>query len=313
MGGSVGRLLKASNCVYRCILARLATVVKMIRFCSTDLPISPFVACVGGVFFMSPDGCHIEAQGQLFKVSVSGLPPVGGGKRGKVAGFSADSRKRLLEKLARLRGDRRHMPIFVTLTYPDMVSCDVARKNLRAWLKRCKRRFPGFGAVWRLELQQRGVPHFHLLVYGVKFLPAEWIRETWRAVIGYEGPHTLQVNVKRPKGWRAVLSYVSKYLGKPQSSHEMAQAVGEGAEGPFLDYGTYLSALLGRVWGVVWADSLPWADLREIAFDFGPWFWRLKRCGRRVWAKAGRGEGGFTLFRDSPGRWLDLAAWFCSA
>lgn len=259
---------------------------------------------------------QIEAQGHLFKLRAAGAPAVGGGKRGRVVGFSAASRKRLLERLARLRGGRGALPLFVTLTYPDIVDCEQARRNLRAWFRRVKRRYPGFGAVWRLELQERGAPHFHLLVYGVRFLPVGWIRSTWCEVIGYRGGQTVQINVKHPRSWRGVLAYVAKYLGKPQSGFQMAELLadgGAGAEAPaLLDYGTYLSAMFGRVWGLVWSECMPFAVLHSLTLPHGDWLWRLKRCARRVWAAAGRSEAGFTLFREDPGAWLRLAEYFQS-
>lgn len=254
-----------------------------------------------------PDGVQIEAQGHLFKVRAAGSPQIGGGRRGAVVGFSSASRKRLLEKLARLRLEGASC-LFVTLTYPQLVDCGAARADLISWCKRLRRAFPAAGVVWRLELQARGVPHFHLLIFGVPFLPVAWIRATWRACIGYEGPHTLQVNVKRVQGWRGVIGYVAKYVAKVQEGFQMAQEAAEAAA--LLDDVTYLSALVGRCWGIRWADSLPWADLRCFSAAWGSWVWRLKRCARRAWLGVGQSAAGFALFREDAGAWLRLASYF---
>lgn len=251
----------------------------------------------------------LEAQGHLFRVRCLGSERIGGGKRGKVVGFSRGSRKRLLEKMARLDVSKAR-PLFVSLTYPaEFPDCGVARRHLRALLKRLGRRFPRLSVVWRLELQRRGAPHFHLLVWGVKFLSVGLLRALWAGVIGYVGSARLQLDVSKLRSWRGLLSYVAKYMGKVQAAYEVADM---GSGGGQLDYSTYLAGLFGRVWGVFRADHLPWGRLDQVAGDWGPWFWRVKRLARHAWARIGVGSAGFTLFRENPYRWYEVSSGFWS-
>ena len=85
-------------------------------------------------------------------------------KRGKIGGFSAKARGRMMELCAKIRDDA--VALFVTLTYPSDWPGDPARwkRDLDAFGKWICRFAPGVGAIWKLEPQQRGAPHFHLLV-----------------------------------------------------------------------------------------------------------------------------------------------------
>jgi len=60
-------------------------------------------------------------QGHRVTVAVRGLPQQGGGRHGRVSGFSPSSRKRLLDLLASvdpkpIKGSR-NVGLFITLTY----------------------------------------------------------------------------------------------------------------------------------------------------------------------------------------------------
>lgn len=252
----------------------------------------------------SPESVHVECQGHLLEVKASGAAAVGGGKRGKVVGFSAGSRVRLMKLLARLAPVTGQC-LFLTLTYgawfPD---CNRARRDRATWEKRLKRRYPGASCVWRLELQRRGAPHFHLLIFGVPFIPVGWVRRTWGQVIGYDGPKKLQVRLERIHSWRGLMSYCSKYIAKVQTGYEMAEL--GGSPEALLDYSTYLTALFGRVWGVCDREALPWGELEQFDAPWGRWFWAMKRCARHVYKRIGAKAAGFALFREHPDQWIAM-------
>lgn len=90
-----------------------------------------------------------------------------GGTRGPVTVFSKASRLRLLRFLAACQEPPRAM---VTLTYPkDYPSAADSKEDLRRF-GRCLHRAAGglgeaTGFLWRLELQRRGAPHFHVLLW----------------------------------------------------------------------------------------------------------------------------------------------------
>lgn len=104
-----------------------------------------------------------------------------GGVRGVCKGFSAGSRRRLLDRLNTV-SKVADLPQFLTLTLPDEVFNDRAgefAKQAKHWLdnflKRLSRVCPTACAFWRIEWQSRKsgqhegklVPHFHLLIWGL--------------------------------------------------------------------------------------------------------------------------------------------------
>ncbi len=272
------------------------------------------------------DSVTVELQGHVFKVSCSGGPQTGGGKRGQIRGFSRASRKRLLEKLARLEPEpidgHRHVASFVTLTYPgsvcvdidqetgvidaatDLPSPDAAKADLRAFLERIRRRFPDVSGVWRLQFDSSGSrpyhPHFHLILFGLPYIHKDTIRDWWGSVIGRESPIT---RIESIRSWRGVISYAARYV-----SAATAASV--------LDNLAYLhgSSVTGRVWGCFNRDSLPFGKLIALGFDDCPWFYNLKRAARRYFSGVnGYRRQGFTLFSDNPGRWLELLLYLAGA
>lgn len=280
---------------------------------------------------------RVVSQGHLCKATCrwDGGGQQGGGRRGAIKGFSAGSRKRFFERMARLEvaAGKGVVCLFVSVTYPaDYPSDRVAkRRHMRAFFERIRRRWPKSSGVWRLEHQKRGAPHFHMIFFGLPLLDQATVQSWWREVIGYEGPYTLQVDVQEVKGWRHLLSYVSKYVAKVQ-----AEPSEDPAENEHLDYLTYWHAdnsdgeaaeylgqnradTLGRVWGVFNGDCLPYGEMTYFEFPSSGFLPTVKRsangwlraaarsAGKKRVFQVNHGQGsGFTLFCESPGRWLDL-------
>lgn len=116
--------------------------------------------------------CEVAVGGSL--VSVKGRKPThiknGGGVRGEVKGFSKAARRRLIRKIGSIdRNAVPQMPIFLTLTYPRDWPSDPKqwKKHLDTWVKRLKRKHSKVCAIWKLEPQKRGAPHYHLIVFNV--------------------------------------------------------------------------------------------------------------------------------------------------
>lgn len=194
-------------------------------------------------------------------------PP--GGPRGRVVEFSAAARRRLQRRLASINREVAGLPLFVTLTYPLEWSEDGRRwkRDLKAWWGRVRRRWPAASAVWRLEFQKRGAPHYHLLVFGVPSLPVAWVSRSWYQVVGSGDPKHLAAGtqVARVKSWRGVAAYASKYMAK----------IGGGS----------VLADVGRYWGVLGGENLP-VVVVEVVLSFAQFF-KLRRVLRRY--LAGRG------------------------
>ena len=151
--------------------------------------------------------------------------------RGTIQGFSRASRRRLLARLQEVDQRRLlHRPLMVTLTYPKdwPASPEVWKADLRAFGKRLRRRYPDAAIIWRLEAQERGAPHYHLLVFGVRFLPHEWVGQAWAEITG--GNAGACARVERVRSWRGVVSYASKYLAKLDDRPFRAGAAGDFSE-----------------------------------------------------------------------------------
>lgn len=224
-------------------------------------------------------------------------PQKGGGKRGKITGFSRGSRRRLMRKLAEVK--RGVCPLWVGLTFPDEFHNSLAelhswRKCFRRFEKRFTRRFPGGGLVWRLEFQDRKsglykgaiFPHYHLLVYGVSFLEfSAWVKLAWWEACGrLSGDHlTYGAHVDVLKSPGKVNAYISKYLAKVADT---------GRD-------------IGRVWGIVGVENLPWvrAVLCQLTEQEAV---QLIRYMRRFARLRSRDYKSLTVLLDAEFWWLAL-------
>ena len=172
--------------------------------------------------------------------------------RGRITGFSAASRRRLRRTVHAL--DRSTDALFVTLTWhEERPTPEEAHAALDRFWKRLTREHPGLSAVWKMEPQDRGVPHFHLIVYGTNFLPAQSLSRMWHECTAERSTqHRLAgADVERIQRGRdgKLMAYLSKYMGKEIDG--WPDAGGPAWEHP------------GRFWGVLNREALPvaaWAD-----------------------------------------------------
>lgn len=193
--------------------------------------------------------------------------PSGSRRRGRIRGFSKGSRKRLMVLLNSIDKSRVDLPIFITLTYHYPVHLSKAKRDLDTLMKRFSRRWAKYSCIWRMEPQKRGVAHFHLLLFGVRWVDAAWLARTWVSVAkGDDAMLKASVRVERVRSWRGVKSYCSKYMGKVSSSS-------------YLDPDQYDDGVLveytGRQWGVYGRANLP-IEWRCVALDWRVW-WRVRR------------------------------------
>lgn len=233
----------------------------------------------------------------------------GGGKRGVIQTFSRQSRRRLLERIHRLKKDARCL--FVTLTLPDGVATSgkALKRWLKAWWKRLTRRFAAAGAMWRIESKARksgaqvgaAVGHIHLLLFGVPLQPGlkEYISRSWYEVVGSADERHLRAGtrVEAPKNWERVSAYASKlYAAKEGDADPMIPDV-------------------GRFWGFLAEDAVPFAEAVVVVFSWREGF-RLLRA-LRAWVRADRRKRGLSpparltqwraFFVGDATSWLDAA------
>lgn len=196
----------------------------------------------------------IEAQGSLLLMKVMGRrsrPFGGASKRGRIKGFSAKSRLRMLRFMARLRmkGVRA---TFMTLTFRGYPSNAEAKRCLHAFVAVLSRSYPQASAVWRMEYQKRGSVHFHLLVFNLPYWDWKEILATWKRITGQA---VARIDVRLVKSRRGVMFYVSKYIAK------VAKGIGK----TFFIFAPYLHAgrkwRKGRFWGYHNKKLLPVGEL----------------------------------------------------
>ena len=163
----------------------------------------------------------------------SGETTAGGGKRGRISKFTPASRNRMQQFCSSI--SRRSIATgswaSVTLTYHlRQVTPVEAKVHLKSFAAAMRRQWGPLGTIWKLEAQERGAPHFHLLVQlkqvvGVDAFAA-WATEAWHAIAEPESPlhlrwHRGELGNGNKHCVHAVVDfeeflYASKYASKPQ-------------------------------------------------------------------------------------------------
>jgi len=152
----------------------------------------------------------------------SGDAPLGGGLRSEVTTFSRQSRKRLMQAFSSLDELAAvNLSVFITLTYHQHYPIDARgwHADLSRFLDRLEYHYPYSSTIWRLDFQERGAPHFHLLTLNSPYIPKEDVTRWWGEIAHSASPLAGQyaTNVQRPCSWRHTCAYVSKYMAKPSS------------------------------------------------------------------------------------------------
>jgi hypothetical protein len=159
-------------------------------------------------------------------------------KRGKIQGFTAKSRKRMMIMMSKT--DQNKLPIFVTLTYPAIFpQAKETKGHLGAFIKRLKRKYGNnIGYVWKLEKQKRGAPHYHLFIWGIKERSIiSFITDSWYEIVKSGDPkHALAgTQVQQMLYKHGLMKYCSKYLAKIDKqfdTEEMGRIWGKGGNIP---------------------------------------------------------------------------------
>lgn len=264
-----------------------------------DVPGTPWVSCttVGDVHALSTS--HISpfieyrAGAGLLKSCKGGeTKQSGGGQRGAVKGFSDNARRRLMRLIAGVRLDA-DLPLFITLTYPNSFpDARSSKKHLDAFFKRFTRAFSSHGSVWKLEPQQRGAPHYHVLTWGCSLLDVQgFVPSAWFDIAGggdekhlawHRGEFQNQHCVQQVYSREGVMRYASKYLGKT------------------FEVDGWQS--VGRYWGVIGSGNVPFGELVQQEVSLSDVI-QLQRYQRRFSGlkKANRST---TIFCDAD-QWVE--------
>jgi len=216
--------------------------------------------------------------------------------RKAIAGFSGDSRMRMLRFINEVDWERAGRAFFITLTYPDEI--DHREYGLRSkdrylflrWMETKAQCL--FGALWRVEWKIRKTgarvgtlfPHVHMLTTQLPACCAHDVRQGWRVAIGrHDGP--LATDVKEVTGVEGAARYVSKYAAKTDP----------------LDIPAYRNSGIkfGRHWGCTRANLFPLAATRYDGSIDGSVLNFVKHvAAMRLSGYDVDLSGGFTLFGD---------------
>lgn len=211
----------------------------------------------------------IEWQGQVLlakNLEHTPQPPEPNHKRGEIKGFSRRSRSRMIDLMARL--DLTHVRVtFLTLTFSGLPTAEQAKKALKRFTMRIRRAFPKASGVWRMEFQERGAIHFHLLLFNFPFVPQKQVQAAWEECTG-EGMSIAHITLVRSR--RMLMGYVSKYIGKVDKPGDSASLVNEPYQHSLTQQKT------GRIWGWLNRECLPLAQKFELVTDdeqLGGYLW----------------------------------------
>lgn len=216
--------------------------------------------------------------------------------RGKCVGpMSRASRMRLLRTIAKIHFGKHTHSLFITLTYPDIRRHSDYKKHTteRSLFVRYIEKYVGrqVAILWRKEWKVRKsgaakgslVPHYHLICFGVRYIPKEVILGWWRTILGVKGP--LMTRVDGITDGEKAARYTCKYAAKVSLSG--------------LDNDAYLNTLWGRPWGMHRKSKMPWCP-REQEYPLTEEQLAMCREREAAMAKEGRTHppGGFTLFYE---------------
>ena len=251
----------------------------------------------------------LEGQGRVFGayVTCERRGGQGGGLRGKVRGFSAGSRRRMLRRMARVDWEQALVDgvTWLTVTYHDTWPADPHEQWLQ--FKALMRKLCVEWALWRREPQERGAPHWHALVAG--FHAQEAVKQAWLGVTGDSS--ITQVRAQELTSVRAITRYLAKYVAKV----EQAPSAPAGPAGvPCLISVSYSDEVddvdlgCGRCWGIIGRANVPWSEASVGVIPSGRWVWQLRRCAGRLWKGLRRqGRQGFMIYSADVQAWLRLA------
>lgn len=201
---------------------------------------------------------RITYQGEFLRWQYPEFVPVPkpGRTRGEVTHFSAASRKRIFEWMAKIKWADVGNSLFITLTYPDeCFPADRDQMNKERYL--FKRHIEEYlerdvSMLWRIEWKERKqgpkknyiYPHLHWLVFNVDYIHYSRVNSWWKNVLGYRD--YTRTETKRAYSKRKALAYVSKYCAKADGS---------------LVHAAYLNnPIKGRQWGHLRKELLPYHD-----------------------------------------------------
>lgn len=218
---------------------------------------------------------YFEAQGSLLHLKVRGHqspPQLHNHKRGIIRVFSAAARRRMLRFMARLK-TRKIRATFITLTFKEIVTNERAKTCFKRFSMRLRRRFSHASGVWRMEMQERGAIHFHLLVFNLPFWKQKDLQATWEDCTEED---TSICDIRLVHGARSIMAYIAKYIAKKDETSL------DDVSYQHADRDTGEISSMGRCWGWINKNALPLGEHHEGVLtdaytikEISKWAWQL--------------------------------------
>jgi len=219
------------------------------------------------VLITYPNATLVEIK-QNFAV----FPKSGGGVRGSISGFSPASRTRLNRLLNRIEASAWKRCKFVTLTYhKNQRDHAEAKYHLKRFTQQLRRYHPDHAGVWKLEYQDRGSIHFHVLTFG-RYIHHKEIAHSWNRIAepGNHKHRDAGTQIVPVHQARNAVAYVAKYCGKLVGGGEGSERRNRDVEGNGSRGSSnmqHAGAYTGRFWGVFNKRALPLARGVAVALD----------------------------------------------
>lgn len=148
-----------------------------------------------------------------------------------IKGFSRNSRKNMINKLAKLNLSAYSQVFMATFTYHNdyPTTRESQKKDIDLLQKKLLAKGKNVDYFWRIELQKRGAPHFHYLLCfkqpQYRYTEGEmlaYLIHLWRSVLKSwdKSMQLYAVHCKDLKNVRSSLAYMSKYIAKEDELRE---------------------------------------------------------------------------------------------
>jgi len=146
-------------------------------------------------------------------------------KRSSIKCFSKRSRFRLFETMAKIKSNLPNQPFFVSLTYHyGHENKEIADKTcLHNFLVSLRDYDHDVQYIWRIELQKRGTPHYHLIIFPQIYAKMsnrnnylKTISRIWHRVGDPKSKIHKEYgcDVRNISNYRQACTYINKYLAK---------------------------------------------------------------------------------------------------
>jgi len=157
-----------------------------------------------------------------------------------IKNFSQKSRRHLFDIFNKINYSSYGVPLFLSLTwhYDNPTSRHSIKLFLKLFRQRLERIFPPFHYVWKFEYQERGTPHFHIMLLPLNHSTVfyskekeEEIKKHWNDLKTCKCKFCKKysAHVVKVSTYQMALSYIAKEIAKVQEN--------------------YLDHDLGRIWG----------------------------------------------------------------